>query len=93
MRDRDDLAWCSALGVVPEAHVGEQGDGEKDCRDPTADVGDEGQDLGVPLVDLGRGSGDVLTPRTEGRERDHREKGREKPREKGSHGKIIMDVD
>ena len=50
MRDRDDLAWCSALGVVPEAHVGEQGDGEKDCRDPTADVGDEGEDRPVLTV-------------------------------------------
>ena len=38
------------LGVVPEAHVGEQGDREEDCGDPTADVGDEGEDCPVLTV-------------------------------------------
>ena len=38
------------LEVVPEAHVGEQGDREEDCGDPTANVGDEGEDCPVLTV-------------------------------------------
>ena len=63
--------WWDSL----EGDIGEQGGRGEDGRHAAADVGDEGQDLGVPLVDLRRGSRDVLSPenREEGETTGRRE--------------------
>lgn len=45
--------------ISPKGQVGEQGDGQEDGGDPTANVGDEGEDGGLHSVGDGL-SGDVL---------------------------------
>lgn len=40
------MAAC-LIDISPEGQVGEEGDGQEDGRDSTADVGDEGEDGGL----------------------------------------------
>lgn len=47
------------LDISPEGQVGEEGDGQENGRDSTADVGDEGEDGGLHAAGDGL-SGDVL---------------------------------
>lgn len=59
------LFLCPYLS--PESQVGEEGEGQEDGRDSTADVGDKGEDGGVQLVADGL-PGEVLEGRTSVRE-------------------------